>query len=198
MPTYICTDGHADVTITASSAQQAAQQYVDGGIWDSSETFHVDVVVRRIPKVLQFPVTWELDSDYAMIAEVPDEDLSAIVAEYEALGGFEVSTSTDADGRQFVRVVPDCECITITVDPPAPECNDHEHDWQSPHELLGGIEDNPGVWANGGGVLIKEVCAHCGRYKITDTWANHGSLQGFTSVCYEDADEDSLDWVQAA
>src|SRR5690606_1602198 len=78
-----------------------------------------------------------------------------------------------------------------------PECaDDQDHDWQSPHEVLGGLEENPGVQGHGGGVIIREVCAHCGKYKITDTWANHGGQQGFTSVKYEDADERSREWAR--
>jgi hypothetical protein len=89
------------------------------------------------------------------------------------------------------------ECITVTVDPEEPDCADGEdHDWQSPYEVLGGLVENPGVWGKGGGVIIREVCAHCGTYKVTDTWADHGGQQGFTDVRYEDADDASLDWVQ--
>lgn len=87
---------------------------------------------------------------------------------------------------------------TLTLDPPEPDCmDDEEHDWQSPYELLGGCQENPGVWGHGGGVVIRSVCKHCGRYKITDTWAQnpYNGEQGLHSVAYEEADEASLAWI---
>ena len=84
------------------------------------------------------------------------------------------------------------------IEPGVPRCRKgKEHDWQSPHEVVGGITENPGVQGHGGGVLITEVCAHCGRYRHTDTWAqcSQTGRQGLTSICYADADQDSLDWI---
>lgn len=89
--------------------------------------------------------------------------------------------------------------ITVQIDPPTPECvDDQGHDWQAPYEVLGGLRENPGVWGNGGGVICREVCAHCGVYQVTDTWAQRRDTgtQGHTTVTYEDADEASLAWVQ--
>jgi hypothetical protein len=84
--------------------------------------------------------------------------------------------------------------------PEEPECSEGEHDWQSPYEVLGGLKENPGVWGKGGGIVSKEVCAHCGAYRITDTWAQDRSsgAQGLTEVTYEDADDASRAWIQGA
>lgn len=95
--------------------------------------------------------------------------------------------------------VRDHGCITITVDPEVPACDkDNDHDWQSPYDVIGGLKDNPGVWGKGAGTITKEVCAHCGQYKITDTWAQNpeNGEQGLTSVRYEDADERSSEWAR--
>lgn len=93
-------------------------------------------------------------------------------------------------------------CVTTTVDPVEPDCIDKHtaHDWQSPHEVVGGIESNPGCWGKGGGVMIKEVCARCGAYKHNDTWATNqtNGTQGHTSTSYESADDESLAWIQQA
>src|SRR5438067_469361 len=100
----------------------------------------------------------------------------------------------DEDGEE----VGDRQCIKIAIEPDEPECSDgNEHDWQSPHSLLGGIEENPGVWGHGGGVIITEVCVHCGIYRDTDTWAQDMSTgeQGLRSINYRDADEASEEWV---
>lgn len=85
----------------------------------------------------------------------------------------------------------------ITIQPDAPECADgHEHSWAAPFSVLGGIEDNPGVWGHGGGVILRRVCRHCGTYKVVDTWAtNPSNGTPMESVTYEDADDDSLAWV---
>lgn len=85
----------------------------------------------------------------------------------------------------------------ITIEPEEPECADgHEHSWAAPFTLLGGLEENPGVWGHGGGVIIRRVCRHCGTYKVTDTWAtNPSDGTPMESVSYEDADDDSRAWV---
>ena len=104
-------------------------------------------------------------------------------------------TPLNDDGEE---IEDDAETITVTIDPDEPECEGGEdHDWRSPHSVLGGIKENPGVWGHGGGAIIKEVCACCGRYKITDTWAQNpeNGEQGLTSVEYQDADDDSIAWL---
>lgn len=88
--------------------------------------------------------------------------------------------------------------ITVTIPATEPDCHESSwHEWCSPHDLLGGCAENPGVWGHGGGIIMREVCAHCGIYRITDTWARDpetGRL-GLESVEYTEADEESLDWV---
>ena len=82
----------------------------------------------------------------------------------------------------------DRDSYTIAIDPDEPACLDGEnHDWQSPHEIVGGIESNPGVWGHGGGVVITECCVRCGCARITNTWAQNPETgeQGLQSVTYE-------------
>lgn len=76
----------------------------------------------------------------------------------------------------------------VSIDQDEPDClSGEDHDWQSPYEIVGGCKTNPGVWGNGGGVLITEVCMTCGCAKLTDTWAQdpHTGTQGLTEVTYE-------------
>jgi hypothetical protein len=90
--------------------------------------------------------------------------------------------------------------VTTAIEVDGPDCEDgEEHEWRTPHSVLGGLAENPGVWGKGGGIISREVCAHCGGYRIVDTWAQDRSTgeQGLTSVSYEEADEDSLAWVAA-
>lgn len=133
MKKYICDDGNSEIEIEADSAQEAAQEYVDGGSWgEVTETIWISVYVVRLGE---------------------DEG----------------------------------ERIKVTINPDEPGCSKGEHDWQAPHDIVGGIEENPGVWGHGGGVVIHEVCLHCGCGSVTDTWAQDSSdgEQGLESVCYE-------------
>ena len=89
---------------------------------------------------------------------------------------------------------------TVTLEPEAPDCADgHDHDWQSPHEVVGGDRANPGVYGHGGGVVITEVCRHCGCYRVQDTWAQRRDTgeRGLESTTYREADDRSLTWVDS-
>lgn len=88
------------------------------------------------------------------------------------------TTREEIDDRYRVRV---------TVEADEPSCTESEHDWQSPYEILGGLRENPGVIGHGGGVIIEEVCMHCGCARTTDTWAQDRATgeQGLESVSYE-------------
>jgi hypothetical protein len=100
----------------------------------------------------------------------------------------------DADGEIY-----DEKGHTIAIDPDEPDCIDgEEHVWKSPYSLLGGLKENPGVQGHGGGVICTSVCAHCGQYRITDSWSQNPETgeQGLDSVEYQDADDDSREWVE--
>ena len=79
------------------------------------------------------------------------------------------------------------EKVTVTFEQEEPACTEDEHDWQSPYEILGGLKENPGVWGHGAGIIMREVCMHCGCEKKTDTWAQRRDTgeQGLTEVTYE-------------
>lgn len=81
----------------------------------------------------------------------------------------------------------DVENHTITIQPSEPECDESEHDWQSPEQIVGGCKENPGVHGHGGGVIITEVCMNCGCERCTDTWAQNpaNGVQGLRKVSYE-------------
>ncbi len=87
---------------------------------------------------------------------------------------------------------------TVTFAPEVPPCEEgKEHDWRSPFEVVGGRRESPGVFVHGGGVIVREVCAHCACYRVTDTWAERLDTgeQGLTEVAYEDPDDSSLEWL---
>jgi hypothetical protein len=79
------------------------------------------------------------------------------------------------------------EIVTVTVEPDEPSCSHGGHDWRAPHEIVGGLEENPGVRGHGAGVIMTRVCMNCGCGRHTDTWAQNreDGTQGHTSVRYE-------------
>lgn len=99
----------------------------------------------------------------------------------------------DYPGTLFVEVGVYCEeteesnYTTIVLPPKEPSCRlNSDHDWQSPHAIVGGLPENPGVWGHGAGVLIKECCINCGCQRITNTWdydPNTG-IQGYETITY--------------
>lgn len=108
---------------------------------------------------------------------------------------------SDAEAEEVLCLQIDLMRHTTEIAPDEPQCEDgREHDWRSPYDVVGGIEENPGVYGHGGGVIITEVCTHCGAYRVTDTWAQDMATgeQGLTSVEYREADELSLEWIRDA
>lgn len=78
-----------------------------------------------------------------------------------------------------------------------PECDwpHDEHKWRSPYSVVGGCEENPGVWGHNGGLKFREVCQHCGVYRLTYT-DNNRRGDDYECVEYERPDRDSLAYVE--
>jgi len=109
----------------------------------------------------------------------------------------------DAEVAPYVDGEPDYDASEmreiIVGDPePEPDCDDNDdHDWQSPHKVVGGLDSNPGVWSRGGSqIATQEVCAHCGRYRDTVSESTPGQHPRTPErVTYSEADEASRAWV---
>lgn len=88
--------------------------------------------------------------------------------------------------------------VTVTIAQNEPDCAEGEaHAWRSPHSVVGGLRENPGVHGVGAGVVVREVCAHCGAYRVYESAAQDpGTGTYYASTHYEEADEDSLAWVE--
>lgn len=144
------------------------------------------------------------DGNAELVIEADDAEEAA--QEYVDSGEWGDRTKTE---WVDVRVVPldndeepledECpEIITITLDPNEPGCESPKgHDWQNPIEVVGGLKENPGVYGHGGGVTITEVCSHCARYRIIDTWAQNpeNGKEGLESTEYREADDESIAWI---
>jgi hypothetical protein len=105
----------------------------------------------------------------------------------------------DDDGKPTGRSLSGEVAAGPEPTPPETECGDEDedHDWQSPVELVGGLDDNPGVFASWGTRFdFYAVCSRCGIYR--HSWSagkqrNPGALD--RGVEYYEADEKSLAWV---
>lgn len=144
---------------------------------------------------------WWADWERTTALRYPDADSAAeAAAEYVAGGDWGDDDSTrwilvdcwraavgiDEDG-DIVTARVDETAETVTLDPPAPDCEDgEEHDWACDHAVVGGCEENPGVWGSGGGVRMVRHCRLCGCGQHTDTWAQDPATgeQALTSVRY--------------
>jgi len=139
------------------------------------------------------PREWELREDGHEYAT--ETASSAAVALAMARENVDRGNYNDTEGTIWIDVNVSCketgesESDTVQLDEDEPDCESDGgvHNWQSPIELVGGIKENPGCWGHGGGVIITEVCMHCGCKKTTDTWAQRPDTgeQGLTSVSYE-------------
>lgn len=89
---------------------------------------------------------------------------------------------------------------TELLQEPEPPCSGPGHEWTAPIEVVGGVSENPGVWANSdGGVSITEICPHCGMTKYTDTiWTHPATGTTWEGVVRYDAQahrEAALQWA---
>jgi hypothetical protein len=87
--------------------------------------------------------------------------------------------------------------VEVGDDPEPPECiDDHKHDWQSPYEVVGGLKENPGVWATGGTTIcVTQVCVHCGAYRKSIYYGAQREPGQCDTVEYEQPDGLSLSYL---
>jgi len=77
-------------------------------------------------------------------------------------------------------------------EPKEPECLDsEEHDWQAPHNIVGGVKENPGVWSKGGTTLtFHRVCSRCGTHRHENSYGSQRNPGQIDTVSYEAANEE--------
>ena len=98
----------------------------------------------------------------------------------------------DDDGEEI-----DSASATVTIGPAVPKCVAGDHAWAAPHDLLGGLRDNPGVAGKAGGVTIDEICSLCGLQRRIDTWDQGwtGTGQPVETVRHTDPDDLTRAWA---
>jgi len=168
---------------TLEDAIEAGREWIEQGDWSSEDgtyrTITLPCCVREIVRYRSEPLPGEsIDEDGDLIHTAAD------------MGQIDEDATADNDAHdcsgEYSDELPECDAS-----------DDGEHDWQSPYSLVGGIKENPGVWSNGGtSMTSKEVCANCGKYKIT---TNKGSQcnpdEARVVIEIKDANEASLAWV---
>jgi hypothetical protein len=94
--------------------------------------------------------------------------------------------------------LPECEADEDSVASTPEERDEALHVWKSPYQLVGGIEDNPGVWSNGGACYtFRAVCAVCGKYKYeVDKGSQCHASESRIIITLEDADDASKEWLK--
>ncbi len=194
-------------TAAAESSEMSGSIEISGTTWGWSLT-EIDVsdaeaAVEEAQEALASsdePRQWRCGDDgasWTITASSVAEALEKSNSGYDA--------PSPEEGTTWVHISCYCEdtgedgSTTLAIDPEEPDCYaDHEHDWLAPHSVVGGLKENPGVTGNGGGVVMEDVCRHCGRYRVTNTWAQdpYTGEQGLESVSYRDPDEASKRWVE--
>ena len=149
-------------------------------------------------------------------ADVAAGDVAKIQAELSGLASVVVS-GLDEDGDTVLEIVPSSPLPEIIDEEVTtggnaydcsgehsdelPECEaaeDGEHDWRSPHSLVGGLRENPGVWSGGGTIMQnKSVCRCCGCYKTeTDKGSQCHESEAKVVIEIEPRDEASESWLK--
>jgi len=109
---YNCTDGNADVEIEAETAQQAAQEYADGGDWgDYESTIWIDVqVADECGEIEQ--ITIALDPPEPKCSEPTGHDWRS---PYSVVGGIKDNPGVWGHGGGVVitSVCKHCGCYVI-------------------------------------------------------------------------------------
>ena len=222
MTTYICDDGNSEIEIEADSAQEAAQEYVDGGDWgDEGEGASIDVYVYELVachkcdgKPIQFQIAYQgmpiEDHDYADSREEAEEWVETLI-ENATTDTYTPDKSdwtinkikcAECDGEGTIEG--DRNCVTIDIEPDAeklmaragadPEC---AHDWTSEGE--GGCDDNPGVWSTRGtSMSFVSHCRQCGLIRKEFTTGSQRNPGEHDTVSYEMPDDEQIERYRAA
>lgn len=184
LPGYVADDGNAEVEYElADSGKEAAKEYVSDGDWgdDRSSSSWVTVYTWRRGLRLQTAECCRCIAPATAHDAEGDPACEDHACAPEA--GVTLKPLLDVIESDTDRVQ-----RKVEIEPEAPDCDGGaEHDWASPHEIVGGIKENPGVWGHGGGIVSRSVCRRCGCGRKVDTWAQDPTdgQQGLTSTSYE-------------
>jgi len=175
---------------TLEDAIEAGREWIEAGDWSSEDgtyrTITLPCSVREIIRYRSEPLPGEsIDDDGDLI----DAD-GYLIHTAADMGEIDEDATDDNDSY-------DC---SGTYSDELPECDaseDGEHDWQSPHSIVGGIRENPGVWSNGGtSYSTKSVCACCGAHKHETCYGSQRNPGQCDQVTCGEADDETKEWLK--
>ena len=82
----------------------------------------------------------------------------------------------------------DRERVKVAIEPDEPACTSETgHDWRRPVAIVGGIDENPGCFGQGGGIVQLDCCMECGCRRRWTNWGQDMSdgTQGLEATSYE-------------
>jgi hypothetical protein len=143
------------------------------------------------------------DSGATEIIEAADmEAAMAWAKEWAAGGEYEQRVMVDVDVRGIDEEGEETDEhewaeVEAGPEPEAPECAEgEEHEWAYPHAIVGGLEEDPGVWSLGGTAdRYHSVCRHCGTHRHETHYGSQRNPGQVDTVTYEAPDEETLAWV---
>jgi hypothetical protein len=93
----------------------------------------------------------------------------------------------DPETGEVAEVQVQADELPMEVDPEEPGCSSEEHEWSADHDVVGGCEENPGVFSSGfGSVSATEACRNCGLLRTTDYGATCPETgRQITQISYE-------------
>ena len=183
----------------------------DGFVTYSRAEILEDLEVEFEPQNNKLPGCdeWETYGGFEANDDGNTESIDAETMEEAVEQAIEVWQDGSWDGKCLIEVrvvqygwgdeIEDTAYVEVECgeDPESPDCVDgEEHDWCSPHEVVGGIKENPGVWSEGGTTLVfRTVCANCGCVKIETNYGSQRNPGQCDAVEYDTHDQEALAWV---
>jgi hypothetical protein len=148
-----------------------------------------EIQAPSIEQAIEIGTKWMLEGDWG----VPEK----IVKDLE----LSFSVTPVIDGEEG-----DCVDATVYYSDPIPECtsscpeegpDDGGHNWQRPHSIVGGLEDNPGIWSCGGTSMeYKSVCIRCGATMVEKEPGNQNRNEQYTTIeIYSSGEKKIRDWM---
>ena len=144
---------------------------------ENSELGETEIIAKNFDKAEEKARDWVREGDYSDLTQ-------------EEYVHFTVRNAKGEE-RKFQQVV---------GGPDEPLCkNQAEHDWRSPTELVGGLDNNPGVFSESNGHFrYEEVCSRCGHYRTTISGSIPSANPAVPErVTYREPDDRSKAWIAA-
>lgn len=148
-----------------------------------------DIYAESMEDAIQQGDDWLRNAWADDIEPGSEEEFSGKVREivYDEFGEIDEEKTDDGEATYFEAMV--------KADPYDDSGCDHE--WATPHSVLGGCDLNPGVWSNGGTKITQKwVCERCGRIRtVVDYGCQRNPGDPLETEEIEEATSESMAWT---